>query len=333
MKNDCMDAFKKAATTQQPIQTWIQPYTPPTDAALHQFVLFLKPEATAAHDGVDVRAVLNLVFEKLDAFGVSVHAARALPAEYLDTHAILDNHYGVINAISKNGAAALTDDANRKLNEIFRDDLAEGARIMGGHQFLSGNKDFSPLALTTLNDNIGTTKLGGGSYAMRLNVLGQKYVLLNPFHPYQLVPFTTPGHAILVFECRATRDWADLRQQLTGATNPAKAAPGSIRAELLKQQETLGMKEVNQGANGIHLSAGPLEGMVELQRFFTDHDTEQPLAWDDTAFGRALANKGCKPAEIAELAKNPGLSRDGKTVSAFDLTEEVNSTEALERLV
>jgi hypothetical protein len=32
---------------------------------------------------------------------------------------------------------------------------------VGGHQFLAKNPDISPLALTTINDNVGTTRWAG----------------------------------------------------------------------------------------------------------------------------------------------------------------------------
>lgn len=329
MNQALLDAFRRATDPQSPQDVWVSPYASPASPGIHQFVLFLKPEVTATHDGVNLPAVLDLVLSHLHGFGVDIAAARALPAAYLDTHAIMDNHYGVINRISKQGPDALTDAARDALNTRFADDLAQGALVLGGHQFLAQQPAFSSLALSTLNDNIGTTKLGGGSYAMRLNVLGQRYILLNPFHAYQLVPYTTPGRAILVLEGRSTRDWQDLRTLLTGATNPAKAHTGSIRAALLAQKDTLGLKDVNQGMNGIHLSAGPLEGMVELRRFFSSPEAGHPLPWDQLAFGKALIARGLDPEA---LAQNPDLTRDGKAVSAFDLTEELNAREALERL-
>jgi hypothetical protein len=329
MNQPFLDAFAKATDPQNPAQSWITPYAPPANSDQHQFVLFLKPEVTAVHDGVKLGAVIDLVLEHLKDFGVELHAARALPAAYLDAHAVMDNHYGVINRISKQGESALTDDARAKLHELFADDLANGAEVLGGHQFLAAQPEFTSLALSALNDNIGTTKLGGGSYAMRLNLLGRIYILLNPFHAYQLVPYTTPGRAILVIEGRSTRDWADLRGKLTGATNPAKAEPGSIRAALLANKDALGLRDVNQGMNGVHLSAGPLEGMVELKRFFSDPEAGKDLDWSDLAFGQALAAAGLDPVT---LAQNPDLDRDGKAVSAFDLTEELNAAEALDLL-
>lgn len=330
MEPDVFSAFECALETQQ--QQWIRPYTKGEACGGHQFVLFFKPEVTAVHLGVDLPAVAKMVLERLTAFEVSVHAMRALPASYLAAHSIMDQHYGVINAISTHGEAALTTAAAETLRREFAEDLNAGARVMGGHQFLADSPDFSPLALSVLNDNIGTTKLGGGSYCMRLEVLGQVYLLLNPFHAYQLVPYTTEKRAILVLECRSSRNWKDLRGSLTGATNPAKAAPGSIRAELLARQEEFNLPSVNQGTNGVHLSAGPLEGMVELQRFFSDHEAGTALDWADTMFGESLMSHGKSREEVDVLAQNPPVSWQGGSESAFDLTEECNADDAIERL-
>jgi hypothetical protein len=330
MEPDLFSSFERAIETRQ--QQWIRPYVKGEACGGHQFVLFLKPEVTAVHLGVDTPAITKMVLERLTAFEVTVHAMRALPASYLAAHDIMDQHYGVINAISKQGESALTEAARENLHREFATELAEGATVLGGHQFLDVHPEFSPLALSVFNDNVGTTKLGGGSYCMKLDVLGKVFLLLNPFHAYQLVPYTTGDTAILVFECRSSRDWADLRGKLTGTTNPATAEPGSIRAELLARQEEFNLQAVNQGTNGVHLSAGPLEGMVELQRFFTDHESGEGLSWSDTHFGESLIRQGKTEAEVCELAQNPPVTWNGTTESAFDLTEEVNAADALERL-
>ena len=94
----------------------------------------------------------------------------------------------------------------------------------------------------------------------------------------------------------------------------------------------LGLPDVSQGANGIHLSAGPLEGMVEVQRFFTDHEAGRDVALADTVFGRRLAGSGLAEEQVRELAGNPNLTTEGREVSAFDLTEEVDAVEAAGQL-
>jgi len=153
---------------------------------------------------------------------------------------------------------------------------------------------------------------------------------LNPFHPQQLVPYTTPGNGIVLIEGQSNTAWADLRGQLIGATDPSQAADGSIRQQFLTQAEALGLGPVNQGTNGIHLSAGPLEGMVELQRFISSE--EQTLSLADTAFGKLLAEQGLDAAQIDALAANPNLEIAGAMESAFDLTEEMDALPSAQKL-
>jgi len=322
--------FVTSIEDQQP--KWVRPYEKPGADDSHQFLLFLKPEATAIHSGVKLQAILQMVMERLTAFQTTVHAVRILPSSYLAEHLIMAQHYGVINAISTQGEIALTDAAKTKLNEEFAEDLKNGAQVMGGHQFLEAQPEFTALTLCTLSDNLGTTKLGGGSYCMRLDMEGQMYLVLNPFHAYQLVPYTTGHRAILAMECRSNMDWNILRSELTGSTNPATASKGSIRAELLARKEEFNLAAVNQGSNGVHLSAGPLEGMVELQRFFTDHEGGSSIDLSDTLFGSQLAEAGLDNRRIQELANNCSIEKDGQSTSSFDLTEEVNAADALQRL-
>jgi len=311
----------------------VKPYEAPTDAGTHQFVLFIKPEATAVDEGVDLAAILKTVTSCLDTFDVEVGAVSVLNGPTLKAQQIMDRHYGVINAISKGGVDAISASAKEKLQADFGDDIAAGTPVLGGHQFIEANPDFSALALSTINDNIGTSKLAGGTYILQLDLFGKKQLILNPFHPYQLVPFTSEGKAIVVMECRSKTAWADLRGKLTGTTNPATAEEGSIRQQFLANQDALGLPAVNQGSNGIHLSAGPLEGMVELQRFFADHSTGTALAADQTAFGQLMAAKGISADRITELCGNCDLDVNGDQVSAFDLTEEIDADESATRLL
>jgi hypothetical protein len=320
---DIRKRFDDVTTASGPADAWVQPYGTIDSASDHQFVLFLKPEATAVKEGVDLDAILALAFEELNRFDVHIGAVRILNGDYLKDHQIMDRHYGVINAISKQGVNAISTGAKEKLQELYGDLIQAGAQVLGAHQFLDAYPDFNALSLCCINDTVGTQKLAGGTYCLRLDVLGAPVIILNPFHPYQLVPYTTPGNGIIVMEGRSATPWKDLREKLTGATDPTKAPAGSIRQRLLANASALGLKSVTQGTNGIHLSAGPLEGMVELQRFFdVDH----------TCFGKLLADKGLSAKRITELANNIDLEVDGGCISAFDLTEELDSADAAAKL-
>jgi hypothetical protein len=310
---------------------WIRPYVFDRDVSTNQFVLFLKPEATAIDKGVRVERILEIVFDALQKWDVHLGAVRVLNYSHLHKYRIMDKHYGVINEISRRGISAISDDAKIALQRIFESELKAGAVVLGGHQFLEKVPAFSAFALSTVSDNIGSKKLAGGTYCLPLRVSGETLLVLNGFHPYQLEHFTSPGKAIVVMECSAKTSWANLRQQLIGATNPTNAAQGSIRRILLEKIRELGMEDVNQGANGIHLSAGPLEGMVEIQRFFSQHDGDS-IKFLETSFGALLLQKGFSEDQVGQFTLNPFYTYEGRSVSAFDLTEELDGIAAAEKL-
>ena len=270
---------------------------------------------------------------RLEEYGVSLGSLAVLSASYLDRHAVMQNHYGVINKVSRLGEEGISDDAKAKLHEAFGELIDGGAPVMGGTQILEAHSDLTPSSFNEIWERKRSTKLAGGTYAVDVEVDGKTIIALNGFHPEQINHFVAPGRRIAVGAVRSTRSWADLRGKLIGATDPTKAEAGSIRADLLAKKDELGLAEVNQGFNGVHLSAGPLEGLVELVRFASDRAAGTELAVGDTCFGRLLSQAGASDARIQELMGNPDLEADGKQVSAFDLTEEVDAADAVKSLV
>ncbi len=333
MKDQILERMKSMAERgPEPAAEWLTAYEPPAESDLHQFVLFLKPEISTATPGIDHAGVLQVVFDALAEWSVDIGAVRLLNGPYLRDHRIMDRHYGVLNQISKEGRAAISPAAEENLNGSFGDALANGAEVYGAHQFLDAYPAFSAMALSVLSDNVGSTKLAGGTYALPLNILGKDVIVLNAFHPYQLQPFYADDNVLVVLECRSAKGWGDLRRKLAGATNPQKAEEGSIRNRFLKHQEALRLPDVSPGANGIHLSAGPLEGLVELQRFLDDPDNGASLDVDDFAFGALMLDRGISKERLRELAENPVLTAGGETDPAFDLTEEVDAGPAADLL-
>jgi len=290
-------------------------------ANVHQLVFFFKPELTSSPN-VHFDQVLQSTLDILSKSKVNVDGIKILGGDHLSKKDIMIQHYGVIASISKNGESAISNQARENLqsNADFK-----GLEVLGGHQFLERYPDFNAFSLSVLNDNLGTKRLAGGTYAMKVSVLGKPLLVLNPFSAYQLVPYTTSGNSIVVFEVSSTEPWAKLRSEVCGVTDPKDAHESSIRRNFLNNQAKFGLKEVSKGANGVHMSAGPLEGMVELGRFFD-------IKPEDTAFGQALLGAGFTQEQVKQLVSNPTLDHDGKKVSAFDLTEEKDSAEAVKLL-
>lgn len=287
----------------------------------HQLLFFFKPELTTDAT-VKLDAISDLVFDNFAKKEISVGAVAVLPGEYLKEKDIMIQHYGVIAYISKNGEQAISESAKAVLQEKFKAQLDAGAQVLGGHQFLDKFPDISAYALSVLNDNLGTTRLGSGTYAMNIKVDGKPYIVLNPFHAYQLVPYTSPKRSIVLLELLTNAPWSVLRNEVCGVTDPSAADASSLRNQLLQKKTDFGLLAVDKSCNGIHMSAGPLEAMVELQRFF-EVDTSA------TSFGRKLSEAGVSDERIGKLKQNAPLEKDGKTISAFDATEEKDADEAV----
>lgn len=332
MVKSVVKSLTAAAQSKESFAEWLD--CPTTTPDVNEFVVFLKPEATDFAKSIDVEAVTKVALDALDKFGVKIHDVRVMNGKFLAEHQMMDGHYGVINRISRQGLQALTPEVQAKVTE-----MAEGDKnvVFGAHQLMAIRPALSAEALSVLSDSVGTTKLGGGTYAIPAKVDGKRVVILSPFHPYQLEHFTDFGKTIACFKCSSSRSWKELRNNLVGATNPLKAEAGSVRRQFLERKDELRLPDVSQGMNGLHLSAGPLEGMVECMRFFARHDGSA-LQYEDTAFGKMLAKAGYSRQAIDDLAQNPTLDiapelRDqvgGKAViSAFDATEETDAVDAV----
>jgi hypothetical protein len=302
-------------------------YTDESPDGSHEFLFFLKPEITLLPDDEKIMNILSMIFQKTDAFGLRIKKAILLGASYLDTHNIIAQHYGVINALARNARDFLTEPAKEAFSHYFKVGFDE-CTLYGGLQMLDAFPDLTAVSLDYLWQNSSAVKLGGGAYCQALKLDGKAVYLVNGFHPRQLQHFTTPGRVIIVFTLTGNVEWSVARNNFTGKTNPADAEPGSIRRTLLENKEKFGLQTVNSSWNGIHLSAGPVESLVELIRYNSDFSAGQVLKPSDFSFGRMLESRF--PAEtVQKIMNNETVVHKGKNVSIFDLTEEKNNDAAI----
>mmetsp|Transcript_5299 Transcript_5299/g.10127 ORF Transcript_5299/g.10127 Transcript_5299/m.10127 type:complete len:233 (-) Transcript_5299:693-1391(-) len=180
---------------------WIRRYSGDVSVRRHQLVFFCKPEILDVDAGVCTEAVLQMLLSKFTMENIDVGAVRVLGGAALEQANIMSEHYGVISKISREGHSALTDDAKAKLKEHFPSQSL--GDVMGAHQFLEKvGSAMGAEALSKLSTEKGPTKLAGGSYALPVEVGGKTYLVLNPFHPSQLVPYNNPKNSIVVMELR-----------------------------------------------------------------------------------------------------------------------------------
>lgn len=296
----------------------------------HEFLFFIKPEITLKSDSIQLELILDMIFEKIGEFGLKVKNSILLPATYLETHSIIAQHYGVINAIARNACENLSSGAKEKFKEQFGIDI-NNAKVFGGLELIQAYPAFTPLAVDYMWQNSPAVKLGGGAYCQQLKFDGQPVFLVNGFHPRQLEQFIAPGRSIIAFTLVGDLSWKVARNQLIGKTNPIDAEQGSIRRMLLENKDQYGLTAVNSSWNGVHLSAGPVEGLVELIRYNTDFDSGQRLNPEDFSFGKLLAGN-FNTEKVQKIVGNSSINVDGKEISIFDLTEEKDATEAIEIL-
>jgi nucleoside diphosphate kinase len=308
----------------------IEAYKPPEFTPRNEYLLFIKPEII--HLVPTSVAAVKIVFDRLEAFGQSVTAASVLHASYLERHHIMDQHYGVINAISRLGKKALSETALRRVGELCLEKGVNQSAVFGAHEFLDRYPYFSAKSLAILSDNISSSKIAPGTYVVPITLEGSTAFVLNAFHPEQLERYTTNDSVIAAFVLTTSSSWKEIRGTLTGATNPTKASSESIRGNLLRLRESIGLTEVNTGANGVHVSAGPIEAMIEIVRFMSNLDHGSELHISATCMGRALIKSGLSSETLNYLATNPAILLNGKNASLFDLTEELDSDVACTEL-
>ena len=292
----------------------------------NEFVLFSKPElGRLAEPGLS--AVWDLFARQLVDYDVVVHRTKIVTGPELDETTWMQQHYGVINQISRLGRPTLTESAEDALGAMLADAPAD-ALVLGGHQFLERYTDFSPFALAVLFSNAKVSRLGPGTYGAPVTIDGQPVIILNGFHPRQLAFFTASDAVCAFFQCNSRTDWEVLRSDMIGATDPSQAVPGSIRGRLYADPASFGLRTVSSNFNGVHMSAGPLEGLGELDRFFGEDRT-----LTDWAFARSLLAAGAQADELPDYLANPVLEADGLRGTAFDLTEGRNADDAAKLLV
>lgn len=284
-------------------------------AGRSQALFFLKPELL--YPDLDRARIIDAVGAVLAGASIAVGGAAVLgPARLAQTIAA---HYGMINRVSRFGAAALSPAARAKLDESFGAQLDAGVPALGGHEVIERygiTADELDAAFK------GPTKLAPGTYALATDFTGEPLIVINGFHPAQLEHYTAPRSRVVALEIHwADRTWRSFRNDIVGATRPDQAESHSVRGLLLAQAAELGLGEVGVSTNGVHGSAGPVEAMVEIARFL-EVDPAQ------TVLGAALRDAGVPASTIEQLTSSGDEGGDLRQ-KVFDSTEEAEPAAAI----
>lgn len=296
----------------------------------HEFLFFIKPEITKRSELIDLSTILEMVFNKMADFHFSIDDIRLLSAKYLDDHDIIAQHYGVINTMSKDPSSHLSLEAKENFMSSFGKN-PEDVPLTGSIEFLNQFPEYNALSVNELWQKSITRKLAGGTYCANVKISGKDVYLINGFHPLQLIHFTEKGRSIVTFRLSSHIDWATARNQFIGKTNPVDALPGSLRNILLEGEQQFGLNGISSSHNGFHLSAGPVEALVELIRYCSNYSENKIKTIEDFQFGKELV-KNFSWDDLEKILNNHLINHRGQAISTFDLTEEKNNTEALQLL-
>ena len=294
----------------------------------NELLLFVKPEIFMVKDNAQVEAALDLVFTKLAEFDAVVSGVAVVGGKVLEEAEIMNRHYGYINRLSRFASQMVDVDDQQKIADALDIPDLDGITIYGGHEYLKAHPAEDCFALDELWFTKKSIKIRSGFYVQQYQKDGEDFILVNGFHPAQLMHFTDPTHRIVLVLIHADTPWATLRNEMVGATFPEKAVPHSIRGTLYAHAEAYGLGTVSIANNGVHLSAGPFEGLFEINNFFgeildLDIEKQQPLLL------KKMLAAGLSMETALKSLENPIVSESPKPTDLFTATEDVDSDDAV----
>jgi nucleoside diphosphate kinase len=277
--------------------------------------------------------VKALVKERLEKVGISIVSEGVIAAEKIDKEQLIDTHYGAIaSKAMKQKPAALTvqpkaqDEFKKAFGLSWSEALSKGLVYNAVDACAKLGTDFDGLGQkwSTLKKGVNLLKFGGGFYCAKV---GDIFVI-NGFYMDMRKAFTAPGTSIYYYETQwAAKDlaWGDFRGKVLGGTDPKTADAGSLRNDIFKNWQSLKLKAVpNTGDNGVHASASPFEALAERANWLG-----ASLSRDQ--FGKALLASGVPLKMVKAWTDDPPVSFEGKKQSLFDLLEDMDGTDCLEK--
>lgn len=175
-------------------------------------------------------------------------------------------------------------------------------------------------------------KLMPGTYVSRVTIIDDdakehELYLINGFYAAMREKYVRKGAKVVYFSVEWDEkdlSWKNFRGQVIGATNPSVAHPESIRSKLFEQHAALGLtSQPNIGDNGCHASAGPIEGLKERMTWLN-----ADLYKDE--FGKKLLDAGVSFDHVHSWANNGHILVKGQAYNAFDVLEDLNSSEVVD---
>jgi hypothetical protein len=279
-------------------------------------------------DSEHTARIVDLTLSKLADFDAEVAGVLLIGGTVLDRLEIMSAHYGMINRLSRTASQSLSAEDRAKIAATLDLDIS-GYDILGGHEYLAQYPSETSKDLDKLWFAGRSTKIRSGFYVKTAEKSDRKIILVNAFHPEQLNHFIDPTHRIALFLIHSNNGWSALKNSMVGATFPDKAEPESIRGTLFANPGEYGFESVSIANNTVHLSAGPFEGLFEINNFLgkilkLDPTTTQPHAV------RQMVAQGLTVEQALGALDNPIVTETPKPTDLFSATEDLDTAAAIE---
>eukprot|EP00045_Choanoeca_perplexa_P004555 m.39084 g.39084 ORF g.39084 m.39084 type:complete len:381 (-) comp12637_c0_seq1:63-1205(-) len=291
--------------------------------------VFIKPHAVNDK-------VIDVVKAKLGEAGISITGEGSLDAKTIDEGMLIDNHYGAIASKAMkiepkdlNVPAKGQEKFAKMFGESWEDALAKGKvyNAAGACTKLAINGNQLDKKWSTLKRDVNLLKFGGGFYVAKLS---DDVYAINGFYMSMRSAYVKFGASIHWFTVEWSPDtlsWEDFRAKTLGATDPSTAAKGSVRRHIYDNYKSLDLAEKpNVGDNGVHASASPFEAMAERVNWVG-------ASLETDGFGKAMLAAGIPRATVDAWSQDPQVAFDGGKASLFDLLEDMNSRDCLEKSI
>mgnify|MGYP006274668139 CR=1 FL=1 len=288
-------------------------------------LVFLKPKASTP-------AFTNYVTHVLRDRGVRLETPRTVTFEEMRDNGLVDAHFFSVAGPAHTEhpeQLAVSEIAQANFAKRFGQSWAQAARegkLRSASQAMAagGVSDGSAFLQNWLA--APQVRLCEGLYAAYFKA-SDRYVL-NGFYPALRQRYLTEGAKVICFDVRfdpGRLSWERFRRDIIGDTRPEEANPGSLRRCLLERYADLGCTPPNVTQNGIHASAGPIEGLRERWIWLGESPVTSPL-------GEALLRNGLSRHGLDHWLENTTVSLAGTTAPIFDITEDMDADEVLQAL-
>mmetsp|Transcript_99053 Transcript_99053/g.206472 ORF Transcript_99053/g.206472 Transcript_99053/m.206472 type:complete len:898 (-) Transcript_99053:20-2713(-) len=302
------------------------------DGSLNSAFVFVKPHAMT-------EAVKTLVKTRLLDVGIQIVDEGPLSGKVIDQNKLIDQHY---YGIASKATILKPHELNVPVQK-FEDHFGRSWQTC-----IEQNKIFNALdgcshlgidgltlekAWNEAKDDLRMVKLGGGFYCAKIEIEDKEPIyVLNGFFMGMRAKYTRPDAQIYYFSVQWSPEilsWENFRGKVVGPTDATKAPKESLRGEIFKYWEKLGLKAVpNLADNGIHASASPLEG-------FAEHFNWCSSAMQTDLFAKSLLSNGVPSYTLRSWLRDAQVVIDGNgsRSSIFDVVEDMDSAACLERLL